>query len=547
MFGPKQIKSSTEAREKILRGVDIAADTVKVTLGPKGRNVIIDKLYHPPHVTKDGQTVIKDIFLPDKFENMGAQLLKQVAQKTVDLAGDGTTTATVLAQAIVRGGIEAVANKTNPSDLKRGIDLAVNTVINFLKEKSKKITAASEIENIAYISTNGDKELAKLFLECYEHLGHHGMVTLAEGGLKTYAEISPGLSFDSGYLYPHFITDPARKEAVLHNPFVFIYDRQIDTFQALEAILRKVITQGRPLLLIVDELHGDAYACCLANHHEWQVKSGKGMQICVVKAPLADADRIDILQDIAILTGGKLQSAHKRIDKFEYNNLGEATKIVVSANSTLIYNTEATQAEIDKRCDDLKTQLEQEIDPLRQKFLSERIAKLKSGVAILKIGAPTDAEFKERRDRADDAMHATKAAIAEGILPGGGIALFRAIECLKDLKGANTDQDKGIAIIEKALGAPLLQICANSDIDAKDKILELSATKLHDFTWGINAQTGEICDMYEQGIIDPMKVIRVALEGAASIAALLTTTEKMISSTDDAPIGTNQLPMYPGM
>lgn len=547
MFGPKEIKSSAEARDKLLKGVDIAADTVKVTLGPKGRNVILDKLYSAPHVTKDGVTVIKDIFLKDKFENMGAQLLKQVAAKTVDLAGDGTTTATVLGQAIVREGVKAITNGANPMDLKRGIDLAVQKVIEFLKEKSKKITTPSEIENIAFISTNGDKELAKLFVEAYDHLGEHGMLTLAEGGLRTYLDVQPGMSFESGYLSKDFVTDPGLDAAILHNPFVFLYDRQIASFQGIEKLLQQVISTGRPLLIIVDDLSGDAYVTILANQHGWKNRVGKGMQLCVVKAPYSDHERTEILEDIGILTGGKLQPHHKRMENFNFNHLGQATKIVVTKTSTLICNDDSSAEEVTKRCKSLEEQLNLETDSVRQKILAERISKLRSGVAVLKIGAPTDVEFKERRDRADDAVNATRSALQEGILPGGGVALFRAIPSLNELKGDNEDQDIGIKIIIKALGSPLLQICENSGIDARIKIHELSETHLNDFEWGVNALTGDVCNMFENGIIDPTKVVRVALEGAASIASLMIMTERMISTTDETPIGSNQLPTFPGM
>lgn len=524
MFQAKDIKFSTKARELLLEGIDILSSAVKVTLGPRGRNVIIERLYSAPHITKDGVTVARSIHLENKHENMGAQILKQAAIKTLELAGDGTTTAIVLAHEMVKDGIEAVNTGTNPMDLKRGIDLAVTAVVENLQTHSKEISKPEEVEYVGTISANGDKELGKLFSEAYTKLGKHGIITLTEGGLKTKLDIVEGISFDSGYIHELFANNAHNKTCELINPLVFVYDGRINTMEAIRPILGGVLQEyaGRPILIMCDDLGADALHTSILN-------TQKGIiQICAIKAPFAGNDRKEMLKDIGILTGCEpfFAETGKRLDKFQIKQLGRADKIVVSATSTIIINSAADKDKIAARCGEIQSLIEKEEDPTVLNFLKDRLAKLSSGIATLNIGGATDVEIKEKKDRADDALNATKAAILEGIQPGGGTALIRAIKALDGLKGANEDQDIGINIVRNALAAPCKQIAQNAGVDGMLILTKVLASDEYNF--GYNAQTDVFENLFENGVLDPTKVIRVALEGAASVAGLLITTETMI-------------------
>ena len=528
MYAAKDIKFSNEARAKLLEGVDITANAVKVTLGPKGRNVIIEKLFSAPRITKDGVTVAREIHLADKFQNLGAQLLTEVALKSVQLAGDGTTTATVLAQAITTEGYKAVTSGMNPMDLKRGIDLAVIQVVAFLKEHSIQITKTSDVEFIATVSANGEKEIGKFFAEAYDKLGKDGIVILGEGGVRSSLEIVEGMSFNSGYMMPDFINNPKNNTCELINPVVLIYDGRINTFTAMETICKKIIPlhPGQPILFVVDEMGPEPLFFLNQNIRNGAIKA------CVIKAPLSGPERKEILEDLGILTDGKpfLSETGKRIDYYDPKDLGKAAKVIVSKDSTIIVNSEANKKKINKRCDDLKERLEKEENLDLKKFLEARIAKLSSGIAILRVGAASEVELKEKKDRAEDALCATKAALEEGIMPGGGVALVKAIACLDSLKGANDEQDVGIKIVKKALSSPCVQIAVNAGMDGNVILNEILTND--DFNYGYNAQTDVFEDLYAQGIIDPTKVVRIALEGAASVAGLLITTETMIAFAD---------------
>lgn len=528
MYAAKDIKFSSEARDKLLAGVDITANAVKVTLGPKGRNVIIEKLFSAPRITKDGVTVAREIHLADKFENLGAQLLTEVTLKCVALAGDGTTTATVLAQAITREGCKAVTSGINPMDLKRGIDLAVAHVVAFLKERSIQITKTSDVEFIATVSANGEAEIGKFFAEAYEKLGKDGIVILGEGGVRSSLEVVEGMSFNSGYMMPDFINNSKNNTCELINPVILIYDGRINTFTAMETICKKILPAhpGQPILFVVDEMGPEPLFFLNQN-----IRNG-ALKACVIKAPLGGAERKEILEDLGILTDGKpfMSETGKRIDYYDPKDLGKAAKVIVSKDSTIIVNSEANKKKINKRCDDLKERLVGEDNVDLRRFLEARIAKLSSGIAILRIGANSEVELKEKKDRAEDALCATKAALEEGMLPGGGIALVKAIACLEDLHGANDEQDIGIKIVRKSLATPCMQIATNAGVDGQVILNDILTSD--SFNYGYNAQTGVFEDLYEQGIVDPTKVVRIALESASSVAGLLITTETMIAFAD---------------
>ena len=520
----KDVKFHSDAREKMLRGVDTLANAVKVTLGPKGRNVVIDKSFGAPGITKDGVTVAKDIELEDKFENMGAQMLREVASKTNDLAGDGTTTATVLAQAIVKEGAKAVAAGMNPMDLKRGIDQAVDTVVGELKGKARQISKNEEIAQVGTISANGDTEIGKFLAEAMEKVGNDGVITVEEAKTaETELEVVEGMQFDRGYLSPYFVTDQEKMRVEFEDPYVLIHEKKLSNLQALLPVLESIVQSGKPLLVIAEDVEGEALATLVVN------KLRGGLKIAAVKAPGFGDRRKAMLEDIAILTGGTAISEDLgiKLENVTLEMLGRAKKVVIEKENTTIVEGAGSKDEIQGRVRQIKAQIEETTSDYDREKLQERLAKLAGGVAVIRVGGATEVEVKEKKDRVDDALHATRAAVEEGILPGGGVALLRAVSALENLKGANADQDHGIAIIRRALEAPARQIAANAG--AEGSIIVGKLRDNTDFAWGWNAQTDEFGDLYRQGVIDPVKVVRTALQDAASVAGLLITTEAMVA------------------
>jgi chaperonin GroEL len=520
----KDVRFSRDARERILRGVDTLADAVKVTLGPKGRNVVLDKSFGAPRITKDGVTVAKEIELKDKFENMGAQMLREVASKTNDLAGDGTTTATVLAQAIVREGSKAVAAGLNPMDLKRGIDLAVNAVVDDLKRHAKKIAANSEIAQVGTISANGDEEVGRILAEAMEKVGNEGVITVEEAkSLATELETVEGMQFDRGYLSPYFITNAEKLKVELEDPYILIHEKKLSNLQALVPVLEQVVQAGRPLLIIAEDVEGEALATLVVN------KLRGGLKVAAVKAPGFGDRRKAMLEDIAILTGGNVVSEElgTKLENVTVAMLGRAKKVVIDKDNTTIIDGAGNKADIDGRTASIRQQIETTTSDYDREKLQERLAKLAGGVAVIRVGGATEVEVKEKKDRVDDALHATRAAVEEGILPGGGIALLRALKALDGLKAANDDQQSGIDIVRRALRAPARQIAENAGEDGAfvvGKLLEQA-----DYNWGYNAATGQYEDLVKAGVIDPAKVVRTALQDAASVASLLITTEALVA------------------
>jgi len=520
----KEVKFASDARDRMLRGVDTLANAVKVTLGPKGRNVVIDKSFGAPRITKDGVTVAKEIELADKFENMGAQMLREVANKQNDKAGDGTTTATVLAQAIVREGSKAVAAGMNPMDVKRGIDLAVGAVVKDLKNHAKKVGANSEIAQVATISANGDGEVGRILAEAMEKVGNEGVITVEEAkSLETELETVEGMQFDRGYLSPYFITNAEKLKVELDDPYILIHEKKLSNLQALVPLLEKVVQSGRPLLIIAEDVEGEALATLVVN------KLRGGLKIAAVKAPGFGDRRKAMLEDIAILTGGNVVSEDLgiKLENVTINMLGRAKKVTIDKDNTTIIDGVGQKDDIDGRVAQLRQQIETTTSDYDREKMQERVAKLAGGVAVIRVGGATEVEVKEKKDRVDDALHATRAAVEEGILPGGGIALLRAIKALDGLKTANDDQQSGIDIIRRALRAPARQIAENAGEDGAyivGKLLESS-----DYNWGFNAATAEYQDLVEAGVIDPAKVVRTALQDAASVASLLITTEALIA------------------
>ena len=520
----KDVKFHSDAREKMLRGVDTLANAVKVTLGPKGRNVVIDKSFGAPRITKDGVTVAKDIELEDKFENMGAQMLREVASKTNDLAGDGTTTATVLAQAIVKEGAKAVAAGMNPMDLKRGIDQAVDTVVGELKGKARQISKNEEIAQVGTISANGDTEIGKFLAEAMEKVGNDGVITVEEAKTaETELEVVEGMQFDRGYLSPYFVTDQEKMRVEFEDPYVLIHEKKLSNLQALLPVLESIVQSGKPLLVIAEDVEGEALATLVVN------KLRGGLKIAAVKAPGFGDRRKAMLEDIAILTGGTAISEDLgiKLENVTLEMLGRAKKVVIEKENTTIVEGAGSKDEIQGRVRQIKAQIEETTSDYDREKLQERLAKLAGGVAVIRVGGATEVEVKEKKDRVDDALHATRAAVEEGILPGGGVALLRAVSALENLKGANADQDHGIAIIRRALEAPARQIAANAG--AEGSIIVGKLRDNTDFAWGWNAQTDEFGDLYRQGVIDPVKVVGTALQDAASVAGLLITTEAMVA------------------
>jgi chaperonin GroEL len=520
----KEVKFNTDARERMLRGVDVLANAVKVTLGPKGRNVVIDKSFGAPRITKDGVSVAKEIELEDKFENMGAQMLREVASKTNDLAGDGTTTATVLAQAIVKEGAKAVASGMNPMDLKRGIDIAVDAVVKELRANARKITSNSEIAQVGTISANGDEEIGKYLAEAMEKVGNEGVITVEEAKTaETELEVVEGMQFDRGYLSPYFVTNQDKMRVELDEPYILIHEKKLSNLQAMLPVLEAVVKSGKPLLIIAEDVEGEALATLVVN------KLRGGLKIAAVKAPGFGDRRKAMLEDIAILTGGTVISEDVgiKLENVTLEMLGRAKKVAIEKENTTIIDGVGSKAEIDGRVAQIRAQIEETTSDYDREKLQERLAKLAGGVAVIRVGGSTEVEVKEKKDRVDDALHATRAAVEEGILPGGGVALLRAVKALDGLPTANDDQRVGIDIVRRAIEAPVRQIAENAG--AEGSIIVGKLREKTELSFGWNAQTGEYGDLYAQGVIDPAKVVRTALQDAASVAGLLVTTEAMIA------------------
>ncbi|MGY6645994.1 MAG: chaperonin GroEL [Salinarimonas sp.] len=520
----KEVKFSTDARTKMLRGVDILADAVKVTLGPKGRNVVIEKSFGAPRITKDGVTVAKEIELSDKFENMGAQMVREVASKTNDLAGDGTTTATVLAQAIVKEGAKSVAAGMNPMDLKRGIDMAVEAVVADLRKNARKITSNEEIAQVGTISANGDAEIGRYLAQAMEKVGNEGVITVEEAkSFETELDVVEGMQFDRGYLSPYFITNSEKMRVELEDAYVLIHEKKLSNLQELLPVLEGVVQSGKPLLIVAEDVEGEALATLVVN------KLRGGLKIAAVKAPGFGDRRKAMLQDIAILTGGTAVSEDLgiKLENVTLDMLGRAKKIVIEKENTTIVDGAGSKEDIEARVTQIKAQIEETSSDYDREKLQERLAKLAGGVAVIRVGGATEVEVKERKDRVDDAMHATKAAVEEGVLPGGGTALLRAIKALDNLAPANDDQKTGIEIVRRAIQAPARQIVQNAGADGSVVVGKI--TESADYAFGYNAQTGEYGDMFAFGVIDPAKVVRTALQDAASVSGLLVTTEAMIA------------------
>jgi chaperonin GroEL len=523
----KEVKFSTEAREKMLRGVDILANAVKVTLGPKGRNVVIEKSFGAPRITKDGVTVAKEIELSDKFENMGAQMVREVASKTNDLAGDGTTTATVLAQAIVREGARSVAAGMNPMDLKRGIDLAVATVVEDLKGHARKVTRNDEIAQVGTISANGDTEIGRHLAEAMAKVGNDGVITVEEAkSLETELEVVEGMQFDRGFVSPYFVTNTDKMRVELEDPYVLIHEKKLTGLQAMLPVLEAVVQTGKPLLIVAEEIEGEALATLVVN------RLRGGLKVAAVKAPGFGDRRKAMLEDIAILTGGTHISEDLgiKLENVTLQMLGRAKKVMIDKDNTTIVEGAGARKDIDTRIAQIKAQIEETTSDYDREKLQERLAKLAGGVAVIRVGGATEVEVKEKKDRVDDALHATRAAVEEGILPGGGVALLRAVKALDKVRTDNDDQRAGVEIVRRAIQVPARQIALNAGEDGSlivGKLLEKDA-----YNWGYNAATGQYQDLVDAGVIDPAKVVRTALQDAASVASLLITTEALVA---DAP------------
>ena len=527
----KDVKFGREAREGILRGVDILANAVKVTLGPKGRNVVIDKSFGAPRITKDGVTVAKEIELKDKFENMGAQMLREVASKANDSAGDGTTTATVLAQAIVTEGMKSVAAGMNPMDLKRGIDQAVIAVVENLKSRSKDVSGSEEIAQVGIISANGDREVGEKIAEAMDKVGKEGVITVEEAkGLEFELDVVEGMQFDRGYLSPYFITNPDKMTVELDNPYILIHEKKLSNLQAMLPILEAVVQSGRPLLIIAEDIEGEALATLVVN------KLRGGLKVAAVKAPGFGDRRKAMLQDIAILTKGEMISEDLgiKLENVTVGMLGQAKKVSIDKDNTTIVDGEGSADDIKARVSEIRTQIDATTSDYDREKLQERLAKLAGGVAMIKVGGASEVEVKERKDRVDDALHATRAAVEEGIVPGGGTALLYATKALEGLKGINEDQTRGIDIIRKAITAPIKQIAQNAGHDGA--VVAGNLLRENDETQGFNASTDTYENLVKAGVIDPTKVVRVALQDAASVAGLLITTEAaIVERPDDKP------------
>ena len=520
----KDVKFSGDAREKLLRGVDILANAVKVTLGPKGRNVVIEKSFGAPRITKDGVSVAKEIELEDKFENLGAQLVREVASKTNDLAGDGTTTATVLAQAIVKEGAKAVAAGMNPMDLKRGIDLAVDAIVKDLAANAKKVTSNEEIAQVGTISANGDSEIGAFLAEAMKKVGNEGVITVEEAkSFETELDVVEGMQFDRGYLSPYFVTNSEKMRVEFEDPYILIHEKKLSGLQELLPVLEAVVQSGKPLVIVAEDVEGEALATLVVN------KLRGGLKVAAVKAPGFGDRRKAMLQDIAILTGGQAISEDLgiKLENVNLSMLGRARKVVIEKENTTIVDGSGEKADIDARVAQIKAQIEETTSDYDREKLQERLAKLAGGVAVIRVGGATEVEVKEKKDRVDDALHATRAAVEEGVLPGGGVALLRAVKVLEGIEVTNPDQKTGVDIVRKAIQAPARQIAQNAGADGSvvvGKVLEKA-----DYAFGYDAQSGTYVDMVKAGIIDPAKVVRTALQDAASVSSLLITTEALVA------------------
>jgi chaperonin GroEL len=532
----KEVRFSVDARDRMLHGIDTLAHAVRVTLGPKGRNVLLDKSFGAPRITKDGVTVAKEIELENKFENMGAQMVREVASKTSDQAGDGTTTATVLAHAIVREGAKAVAAGMNPMDLKRGVDLAVEAVVADLQKNSKNVTSNEEIAQVGTISANGDADIGRFLADAMKKVGNEGVITVEEAkSLETELEVVEGMQFDRGYVSPYFVTNAEKMRVEMEDPYILIYEKKLSALQELLPLLEAAVQAGKPLLIIAEDVEGEALATLVVN------KLRGGLKVAAVKAPGFGDRRKAMLEDIAILTAGTMVSADLgiKLENVTINMLGKAKKVMIDKENTTIVSGAGKKSEIQARIAQIKAQIEETTSDYDREKLQERLAKLAGGVAVIRVGGATEVEVKERKDRVDDAMHATRAAVEEGILPGGGVALLRATEALKRVRTSNEDQKHGVDIVRKALSWPARQIALNAGEDGSvvvGKILEKDA-----YGFGFDAQSGEYVNMMSKGIIDPTKVVRAALQGAASVAGLLITTEAMV-----AELPKKESPAMPG-
>jgi chaperonin GroEL len=539
----KDVKFATSARDKMLRGVNILADAVKVTLGPKGRNVVIDKSFGAPRITKDGVTVAKEIELEDKFENMGAQMVKEVANRTNDEAGDGTTTATVLAQAIVKEGMKSVAAGMNPMDLKRGIDLATLKVVEAIKAAARDVTDSDEVAQVGTISANGEADIGRQIADAMQKVGNDGVITVEENkGLVTETDVVEGMQFDRGYLSPYFVTNPDKMVADLEDAVILLHEKKLSSLQPMVPLLESVIQSQKPLLIIAEDVEGEALATLVVN------KLRGGLKIAAVKAPGFGDRRKAMLQDIAILTGGQVISEDlgMKLESVTMDMLGSAKKVSITKDETTIIDGAGVKAEIEARVSQIRKQIEDTTSDYDREKLQERVAKLAGGVAVIRVGGMTEVEVKERKDRVDDALNATRAAVQEGIVVGGGVALVQGAKALDGLTGANADQNAGIAIVRKALEAPLRQIAENAGVDGA--VVAGKVRESNDLTFGFNAQTEEYGDMFKFGVIDPAKVVRTALEDAASVAGLLITTEAMVADKPEkAGAGGGGMPDMGGM
>lgn len=524
----KDVKFDTDARSKMTRGVNILADAVRVTLGPKGRNVVLDKSFGAPRITKDGVTVAKEIELEDKFENMGAQMIKEVASRTNDEAGDGTTTATVLAQAIVQEGMKSVAAGMNPMDLKRGIDLAAAKVVDAIKGASRQVKNSAEVAQVGTISANGEKEIGKQIAEAMQKVGNEGVITVEENkGLETETDVVEGMQFDRGYLSPYFVTNADKMSAELEDCMILLHEKKLSSLQPMVPLLESVIQSQKPLLVIAEDVEGEALATLVVN------KLRGGLKIAAVKAPGFGDRRKAMLQDIAILTGGQVISEDlgMKLENVTIDMLGKAKKVNISKDETTIVDGGGAKAEIEARVSQIRAQVEETTSDYDREKLQERVAKLAGGVAVIRVGGMTEVEVKERKDRVDDALNATRAAVQEGVVVGGGVALIHGAKSLVGLKGANADQQNGIEIVKRALESPLRQIAENAGLDGA--VVAGKVNDIKDAKHGFNAQTEKYGDLFKDGVIDPAKVVRTALEGAASVAGLLITTEAMVA---DKPV-----------
>jgi chaperonin GroEL len=520
----KDLKFSVDARAKMLKGVETLNNAVRITLGPKGRNVVLEKSFGAPRITKDGVTVAKEIELFDKFENMGAQMVREVASKTNDVAGDGTTTATVLAAAIVREGAKSVAAGMNPMDLKRGIDLAVEAVVENLKKRAKKVTTSEEIAQVGSIAANGDTEIGRMLAEAMQKVGNEGVITVEEAkSLETELDVVEGMQFDRGYISPYFITDSEKMRVVLEDPYILIHEKKLSNLQALLPVLEAVVQSGKPLLIVAEDVEGEALATLVVN------KLRGGLKVAAVKAPGFGDRRKAMLEDIAVLTAGQVVSEDLgiKLENVTLDMLGRAKRVVIEKENTTIVDGAGAKEEIQGRCNQIRAQIEETTSDYDREKLQERLAKLAGGVAVIRVGGATEVEVKERKDRVDDAMNATRAAVEEGIVAGGGVALLHSLDALQGLKPGNDDQRVGIEIVRKALTAPARQIAENAGVDGSVVVGKLLDSD--DLNWGFDAQTNEYADLVARGVIDPTKVVRTALQDAASVAGLLITTEAMVA------------------